>query len=190
MKIGHQRALDPNWWLLPLLVTACGPMEIDRLVCCDTGPADHQSILFLMESGHVPAMVDSSSLRTYLLPAEFGHAFDSVSRNGVPGSDPTWIRRIKYGHLQEVLYDTLGFTAELILIDSLPCLDRDYRFQLRTYDASHAVIDTLTYAMWSACLGRWCSGRAYENLFVERQWHDSITEQFSISVEGRFIKIE
>jgi len=190
VKTRPPRALLPKWLLFPLLITACGPNEIDRLVCCDTGPADHQSILFLMESGHVPALVDSSSLRTYLLPAEFDHAFDSVWSNGNAGSDPTWIRRIKYGHLQEVLYDTLGFTAELILIDSLPCLDRDYRFQLRTYDANHTIIDTLTYAMWSACLGRWCSGRAYDNLLVERQWHDSITEQYSISVEGRFIRVE
>ena len=189
MKIGHQRALDPNWWLLPLLVTACGPMEIDRLVCCDTGPADHQSILFLMESGHVPALGDSSSLRSYLLPAEFDHAFDSVSRNGNAGPDSNWVRLMKYGHI-DVLYDTLGFTAELILIDSLSCWDRDYRFQLRTYVDSHEVIDTLTYAMWSSYLKRWCSGLAYDNLLVERQWHDSITERYSISVEGRFIRIE
>lgn len=184
-----QRAFDPKWLLFPLLITACGPTEIDRLVCCGIGPADHQSILFLMESGHVPALIDSASLRSILLPAEFDHAFDPLSSKANAGSDLAWARLMKYGHI-DVLYDTLGFTAELILIDSLSCWDRDYRFQLRTYDDSHEVIDTLTYAMWSSCLKRWCSGIAYENLLVDRQWHDSITERFSISVEGRFSKIE
>ncbi len=112
-----------------------------------------------MESGHVSALLDSSSLRNYLLQEEFDHAFDSIWNNGHGGFPATRERLMKYGHI-DLLYDTLGFNAELILIDSFPCWDRDYRFQLRTYDSSHAIIDTLTYAMWSSCLKKWCSGKA------------------------------
>ncbi len=172
------------------LIVGCAPKEkeIDRLICCDGDFGNHQSILFLMESGYVPPLLDSASLSRYLFPTEFAGAFDSVELIDHTTLDTTWSRRFKYGHVG-TLYDTLGFTAELLLIDSLPCLNRDYRFQIRTYDHNSRVIDTLTYAMWSQCLMKWCSGIAFENMQVEREWDNGPKEAFRISNEGEFVRL-
>jgi hypothetical protein len=171
-------------------VVGCGPDRIHHLDCCAdetwNGAPNHSSILFQLESGYAEPLRDSAALSYYLFPAELATALDSsfiVEENGM---DTTWSRNIEYGPMGQ-MYDMLGFSAELLLIKTT-CSDRDYRIQLRTFDRSHRVIDTLNYALWSNCLMRWCSGAAFEDLHIERESDAGVKERFSIGADGRFVR--
>lgn len=178
-------------FLVVMLFSACGPERLHHLDCCANetwnGAPNHASVLFQLESGYVEPLHDHAALSQYLFPSELATALDSSFIVEENGRDTMWSRNIEYGPMG-VLYDTPGFTAELLLINGHHCSDRDYRIQLRTFDKSRHVIDTLNYALWSNCLMQWCSGAAFEDLHIRREWDAGAQEQFLIGPDGRFVK--
>jgi hypothetical protein len=171
---------------------ACGPERVHHLDCCANetwnGAPNHSSVLYQLESGYVETLRDSAVLGHYLFPSEMATALDSSFIVEENGRDTTWSWDTEYGPMG-LVYDTLGFSAELLLIKST-CSDRDYRIQLRTFDKSHRVIDTLNYALWSHCLMRWCSGAAFDDLHIERESDVGVKERFRIGPDGKFVEVE
>lgn len=146
---------------------------------------NHNSILFLVESGNIPILKDSIELKRFLTPEQMLVAFDSMTNSSF---DPPSFRTMEYKDYGTII-KTKNYQTDLLLLIDNSKDGRFYNFTLCSYDTNRKKVGYLDFASWTD-KSHW-SGKISCDTIVEIKCDETAEKrQFKISDNGEFVMIK
>jgi len=145
-----------------------------------------------VEDSNLSPIQSPHQLKQLLSPAEYEQAMDTVQYyNHEQKRKWTWRAR-DYVVYNDELIKAKSFTAKLVLMydnemSHSPGGDREYFFQIRTYDHNKRLLDQSDFATWSNAQRKFCDGLLTNDYFLIRSCNGA-EEIKRINQAGRFIR--